>query len=97
MAGFLPQLVLVPSPVRRVVCVAIAVMPATASAARTFAGALSGSGGKWQISTRSGSEPMWRGDGKELFYLNGNKLIPVQVNGSEPFRQRLPHQVSALL
>ena len=32
---------------------------------RSFAGALSGSGGKWQISTSGGSEPMWRGDGKE--------------------------------
>ena len=24
---------------------------------------------------------MWRGDGKELFYLNGNKLMSVEVNG----------------
>ncbi len=48
---------------------------------RSFSGALSGSGGKWQISTDGGSEPMWRGDGKELFYLNGNKLMAVEVNG----------------
>jgi eukaryotic-like serine/threonine-protein kinase len=40
-----------------------------------------GSGGKWQISTDGGTEPMWRGDGKELFYLNGNKLMAVEVNG----------------
>jgi Tol biopolymer transport system component len=26
------------------------------------------SGGKWQISTAGGNAPMWRGDGKELFY-----------------------------
>ena len=48
---------------------------------RSFAGALSGSGGKWQISTNGGTEPYWRGDGKELFFLNGNKLMGVEVNG----------------
>ena len=26
------------------------------------------SGGKWQISSAGGNAPMWRGDGKELFY-----------------------------
>ena len=24
---------------------------------------------------------MWRGDGKELFYLNGKRLMTVEVNG----------------
>jgi len=28
-----------------------------------------GSGGKWQISTAGGTQPRWRRDGKELFYL----------------------------
>ena len=49
---------------------------------RSFAGTLSGSGGKWQISTDGGSEPYWRHDGKELFYLNSNKLMAVEVNGA---------------
>lgn len=58
---------------------------------RSFAGALSGSGGKWQISTGGGSEPMWRGDGKELFYMEGNKLMAVDVNGDgESFRADIP-------
>jgi hypothetical protein len=35
--------------------------------------------GKWQISTDGGREPMWRGDGKELFYLSGLKLMAVDV------------------
>jgi len=26
--------------------------------------------GKWQVSTLGGSDPAWRGDGKELFYLS---------------------------
>ena len=37
--------------------------------------------GKWQISTAGGSEAMWRGDGKELFYLSpGNGVMAVAVN-----------------
>jgi Tol biopolymer transport system component len=29
-------------------------------------------GGKWQISTNGGSRPVWRGDGRELFYLGAH-------------------------
>jgi hypothetical protein len=54
---------------------------------------LSSSGGKWQISTGGGSEPLWRGDGKELFYLNGNKVMAVEVNGDgESFRAGIPKE-----
>jgi hypothetical protein len=61
---------------------------------RSFAGALSGSGGKWQISTSGGSEPMWRGDGKELFYMNRNKLMSVDVNGDgEAFQPSIPKEL----
>jgi Tol biopolymer transport system component/tRNA A-37 threonylcarbamoyl transferase component Bud32 len=31
--------------------------------------AFPGGGPKWQVSTNSGMKPLWRGDGKELFYL----------------------------
>jgi dipeptidyl aminopeptidase/acylaminoacyl peptidase len=31
--------------------------------------AISWTGGQWQISTLGGSQPVWRADGKELFYL----------------------------
>jgi Tol biopolymer transport system component len=37
-------------------------------------------GGKWQISNSGGTEPSWRHDGKELYYLNGTKLEAVDVN-----------------
>jgi hypothetical protein len=61
---------------------------------RSFAGALAGSGGKWQISTNGGMEPYWRGDGKELFYLNGNKLMEVEVNGDgESFQAGIPKEL----
>ena len=34
---------------------------------------------KWQISTHGGQYPIWRGDGKELFYLSELKLMAVDV------------------
>ncbi len=37
--------------------------------------------GKWQISTAGGTEPAWRRDGKELFYLSADgKMMAVEVN-----------------
>ncbi len=39
-----------------------------------------GPGGKWQISTAGGSQPVWRRDGKELFFIAPDyKLMAVEV------------------
>jgi serine/threonine protein kinase len=39
------------------------------------------SGGRWQISSGGGDQPIWRRDGKELFYLASDmKLMAVKVN-----------------
>jgi serine/threonine protein kinase len=38
-----------------------------------------GPGGKWQISTEGGSEPLWNPKGRELFYRSGNKMMAVDV------------------
>jgi serine/threonine-protein kinase len=38
-----------------------------------------GPGGKWQISTEGGTEPVWSRNGRELFYRNGNKMMAVDV------------------
>ena len=40
------------------------------------------SGGKWQVSNGGGVQPVWRGDGKELFFTNSsyNTLMSVQLN-----------------
>jgi eukaryotic-like serine/threonine-protein kinase len=35
--------------------------------------------GKWQISAMGGTEPAWRADGKELFFINADKLFAMQV------------------
>ena len=35
--------------------------------------------GKWQISQGGAGPPEWRADGKELFYVSGDKLMAVEV------------------
>lgn len=43
------------------------------------------SGAKWQLSVSGGSQPRWRRDGKELFYLGGDrKVTAVDVNTEAP-------------
>lgn len=41
-------------------------------------------GSKVEISTSGGSEPRWRRDGKELFFLAGTKLMAVEVRSDMP-------------
>lgn len=47
---------------------------------RRFAPDSSESQAKWQISNKGGSQPQWRADGKELFYIEGNTLMAVEIN-----------------
>jgi eukaryotic-like serine/threonine-protein kinase len=37
------------------------------------------SGGKWQISTEGGREPIWSRNGREIFYRTGDKMMAVDV------------------
>ena len=40
--------------------------------------------GKWQVSTSGGTQPWWRGDGQELFYLSADQKlmsVPIKVKG----------------
>jgi Tol biopolymer transport system component len=42
-----------------------------------------GPGGRWQVSTAGGEFPLWRRDGKELFYIApDNTLMAAPVNGT---------------
>ena len=42
-----------------------------------------GPGGKWQISTDGGSFPVWRRDGKELFYMSrDDKIMAAEVRAN---------------
>lgn len=50
-----------------------------------------GANGKWQVSRGGGSEPRWRGDGKEIFYLSPTgMLMAVPVNSSGGFSSGAP-------
>jgi eukaryotic-like serine/threonine-protein kinase len=42
--------------------------------------------GKWLVSTAGGSQPLWRGDGKELFYVAADdRLVAVPIRGTDTF------------
>ena len=41
--------------------------------------AYSGPYRRWQISTRGGFDPVWAKDGRELFYIENNKMFAVPV------------------
>jgi Tol biopolymer transport system component len=39
-------------------------------------------GARYQVSSAGGREPQWRGDGKELFYVAGSKLMSVEIRAA---------------
>jgi len=49
-----------------------------------------GSGGKLQISTEGGTEPVWNPNGRELFYRSGNKMMVVEVSNQTSFTASKP-------
>jgi hypothetical protein len=47
--------------------------------------------GKWQVSMGGGSQPTWRGDGRELFYVGSDRRIfAVAIGGGPTFEHQLP-------
>jgi Tol biopolymer transport system component len=47
--------------------------------------------GKWQVSRGGGTEPRWRGDGKEIFYIGpGSMLMAVPANSESVFATGTP-------
>lgn len=51
-----------------------------------------GRSGKWLISSAGGTRPAWRGDGKELFYIQpDHKLMAVDVKTEPQFQLGTPH------
>jgi Tol biopolymer transport system component len=49
-----------------------------------------GPGGKWQISTEGGTEPVWNPNGRELFYRSGNKMMAVETTTQPTFSAGKP-------
>ncbi|MGC1437100.1 MAG: protein kinase [Terriglobales bacterium] len=58
---------------------------------------------KWQVSTDSGYEPRWRGDGREIYYLSEDRKLMAVAVGAGPsfavpktlFQTRVPEGVSS--
>lgn len=49
-----------------------------------------GPGGKWQISTEGGFEPVWSRNGRELFYRNGDSMMAAAVETTPTFTAGKP-------
>jgi len=48
-----------------------------------YVGAFPGPGEKWQVSTEGGTQPRWRRDGRELYYLSSDlRLLSVEIKAS---------------
>jgi serine/threonine-protein kinase len=52
-----------------------------------------GPGGKYQISTEGGTEPVWNPKGKELFYRSGDKMMAVDVTTQPSFSVGKPRML----
>jgi eukaryotic-like serine/threonine-protein kinase len=52
-----------------------------------------GPGGKWQISTGGGTEPVWNPNGRELFYRSGNKMMTVDIATQPGFAAGKPRML----
>jgi serine/threonine-protein kinase len=53
----------------------------------------SGAGGKWQISTEGGREPVWARNPNELFYRNGGKMMVVNLTTQPSFHAGKPRML----
>jgi len=51
--------------------------------------------GKWQVSTNGAVQPRWSRDGKELFYLEGETLMAVEVSTQGTFTAGAPKRLFA--
>jgi serine/threonine-protein kinase len=47
-------------------------------------------GGRWQISTDGGDEPVWSRNGRELYYRNGDKMMAVPIQTTPTFTAGAP-------
>jgi serine/threonine protein kinase/Tol biopolymer transport system component len=52
-----------------------------------------GPGGKWQISTEGGTEPVWNPSGRELFYRSGDKMMAVDISAQPGFSAGRPRML----
>jgi Tol biopolymer transport system component len=72
----------------------VAYISAESGRPEIYVRAFPGPGGKWQISTDGGTQPRWRRDGRELFYLaTGFRLTAVPVRTGPAFEKGTPQEL----
>ena len=50
--------------------------------------------GRWSVSTAGGSQPIWRRDGRELYFLSPQEqLMAVEIDSGPPFRSSAPKEL----
>ena len=49
--------------------------------------------GKWQVSTTGGIEPLWSGDGTELFYITEGQMVSAAIRTSSGFEASAPRKL----
>ena len=54
-----------------------------------------GTGAKWLVSKGGGTRPIWRGDGKELFYFVNGQAMAVDIDTSKGFQAGVPRRMFA--
>jgi serine/threonine-protein kinase len=54
-----------------------------------------GPGGKWQISTDGGNEPLWNPNGRELFYRRGDEMMVVDISAEAGITAGKPQSLFA--
>src|SRR3984893_12581049 len=52
-----------------------------------------GPGGKWQVSTEGGTEPVWNRSGRPLFYRGGDKMMVVDIATQPSFTVGKPRML----
>jgi Tol biopolymer transport system component len=63
--------------------------------AEVYVQAFPGPGGKWQISTEGGTEPVWSRNGGELFYRSDDRMMAVSVGAAPTFTAAKPRVLFA--
>ena len=55
-----------------------------------YVNAYPGPGGKYQISTEGGTEPVWNRNGREMFYRSGDRMMAVAITTQPVFSAGRP-------
>jgi Tol biopolymer transport system component len=58
-------------------------------------GSPAGTGAKWLVSKGGGLRPLWRPDGKGLFYYNNGRAMAVDIDTSKGFQAGTPRRIFA--